>query len=74
MNNLVVVIDNNNIDLLSNSTVVSIFLTIYNILVAIIIKILDFNFEFLILIQFIFSLAIIIPFIILSLCILDKSM
>ena len=74
MNNLVVVIDNNNIDLLSNSTVVSIFLTIYNILVAIIIKILDFNVEFLILIQFIFSLAIIIPFIILSLCLLDKSM
>ena len=74
MNNLVIVIDNNNIDLLSNSTVVSILLTIYNILADIIIKILDFNVEFLILIQFIFSLVIIIPLIILSLCLLDKSM
>ena len=54
MNNLVNVIDNNNIDLLSNSTVVSLFLSSYNIVANIITVILDVDTEKLIFFQFIF--------------------
>ena len=56
MNSLVSVIDSNNIDLLSNSTIISLFLSIYQIFVFIIINLLNCSTDGLILFQFIFGL------------------
>ena len=58
MKNLVSIFDYKNIDLLSNSVVVSIFLTIYNFFFYIITDLIECNTEKLILFQFIFGLIV----------------
>ena len=68
MNSLVSEIDDDNVDLLSNSTVVSVILTLYNLATNIIIYIiLDCSPDSLIFFQFILSCCFIIPLIIVSL-------
>ena len=56
MNSLVSVIDSNNIDLLSNSTIISLFMSIYQIFVFIIINLFNCSTRGLILFQFIFGI------------------
>ena len=63
MNNLITIVDKNNIDLLSNSTVVSLFLSIYNISASFFVDILNINVKGLVLFQFIFGLIIFFPII-----------
>ena len=51
MNNLITIVDKNNIDLLSNSTVVSLFLSIYKISASFFVDILNINVKGLVLFQ-----------------------
>lgn len=73
MKNLVNILDENNIDILSNSTVISIFLTIYKMIASIFTDILDVKKEKLVLFQFIFGIICQFPIFFSACCLIMKT-